>query len=113
METIYNLQNQSELHVLSNYIKSTQVEYSHEIEECFKNEGVDKHDEQFMREVRERCLKMKKKNEMLLMELFNLKEKISRMMYMSIEKDHAKETEFNMVQEKIRRVKMEISNKLQ
>ena len=32
---------------------------------------------------------------------------------MSLEKDHSKEAEFNEVQEKIRRTRMEISNKLQ
>ena len=34
-------------------------------------------------------------------------------MYMSLDKDNGKETEFNIVQEKIRRAKMEISSKLQ
>ena len=34
-------------------------------------------------------------------------------MYMSLEKDHSKEAVFNEVQEKIRRTRMEISNKLQ
>lgn len=42
-----------------------------------------------MKEVKERCLKLKKNNEIILMELFNLKEKMSRVNSINIEADRS------------------------
>ena len=66
-----------------------------------------------MKEVKNRCLKLKKNNEIILMELFNLKEKMSRVNSINIEPDRSNEAEFDVIQERIRRVKLEISHKLQ
>lgn len=45
--------------------------------------------------------------------MFNLKEKMSRMASLNVDRDSSSEVEFNVVQERIRRVKLEIMNKLQ
>ena len=66
-----------------------------------------------MKNVKGRCIKLKKKNEIILMELFNLKEKMSRVNSINIESDRSNESEFDIVQERIRRVKLEINHKIQ
>lgn len=63
--------------------------------------------------MRERCLKMKKDNEIIMTEMLNFKNIIEKVKANSIEKDAAKENEFSAVQEEIRRKKMDVVGKLQ
>ena len=45
--------------------------------------------------------------------MLNLKSKMSRMMYIRMDKDTSLESEYNILQERIRRKKLEITNKVQ
>ena len=71
------------------YINAQQQEILKELEECKKEEGVSEYDEQFMKEVKERCMKLKKNDEIILRELFNLKEKMSRVNSINMEADRS------------------------
>lgn len=66
-----------------------------------------------MRETRDRCLKIKRNNHEILGDMLNLKAKMSRMLHTTIDKDNTYESEYNVLQEKIRRKKLEITNKVQ
>ena len=83
------------------------------MEECSNTDGVVENDEQFMREIRDQCMKLKRNNQEILKDMLNLKTKISRMMHTTIEKDKSQETEYNILQERIRRKKLQITNKIQ
>lgn len=48
-----------------------------------------------------------------MISLFNLKENMMKIRGNTVEKDMSKEGQYKIVQEKIKRVKIEISNKLQ
>lgn len=61
--------------------------------------------------VRERCSKIKKRNQELLTRMLNLREKMVNQMYMYKSRSTAKELEISQINEKIRNYKCQISLK--
>lgn len=62
LNTVLNMQGQQELQYLINFLSNQQAEIMRELDECNKNDGVTEYDEQSMREVKDKCLKLKKNN---------------------------------------------------
>jgi hypothetical protein len=50
------------------------------------------YDQEFSKEVRERCLKIKKENENIMIGLFNLKENMMKVRGNTVEKDAGRES---------------------
>jgi hypothetical protein len=63
--------------------------------------------------MRERCLKIKKENDNIMMEMLNFKDEVSKLKANLIEKDMSRESELSEIEDRIRKRKMDISGKLQ
>jgi hypothetical protein len=94
------------------FLITQQKEIIEQYKSCISSQGVTEYDEQYLKALRERCFKLKTNNELLLIEMLNIKERFSRLLSLNIDRNPDREEEFNIVHDKIRRVKMDIVNKL-
>lgn len=112
IDTVNKLQEQPELLNLVILLRHLQAEWERESKKACSLEGLGKEaDGGGLRAVKDKCSKIRNRNQRLLVRLLNLREKFVHQMYMHRVQGQRDTTEFEHLTERIRHLKLQVSSK--